>query len=85
MVCRITLHGSFLDCYKKTKYVHKQQRTENDDRKIQLKALYIIQLLIPRNSIFLSFPRHQDRRMSNVIHIYTLPILEAHYQLYKHE
>ena len=59
MVFRITLHGSFLDCCKKTKYVHKQQRTANDDRKIQLKALYIIQLLIPRNSIFLSFPRHQ--------------------------
>ena len=73
MVFKITLHASFLDCCKN---VHKQQRTTNDDRKIQLKALYIIQILVPWSSIFFSFPRHQDWRMSNVIHIYIFPILE---------
>ena len=73
MVFKITLHASFLDCCKN---VHKQQRTTNDDRKIQLKALYIIQILVPWSSIFFSFPRHQDWRMSNVVHIYVFPILE---------
>ena len=68
-------HASLLDCCKN---VHKQQRTTNDDREIQLKALYIIQLLIPQSSIFLSIPAHQDRRMSIVIHICTASILEAH-------